>query len=389
MPDNKTRNFLGLALDLGTTVIKGCAVDLKTGRIIKQAKIYNPQNILGTNVISRISKAMQNKYSYLRELLIDGIADVKKELDITTPSFTAVIGNTVMLSFYLNKSVDGLAKFPFKSKIRKGGYTKNPKTYVFPIIGGFVGGDTIAGIFASGLFSAPPSRQGSHPYNLYLDLGTNGEVVLSKNKKIFAVSTAAGPAFEGLGISVGCLAIPGAIKKMRFRNGQLLFSTINNRKPIGICASGLIDLLAIMLKQKWLEDNGRLVRQVKFNGFNITQQDIRKIQLAIAAIHAGIKILLDNAKLKPKDINEVIVTGEFGAKLNKSSLIRLGLIPDGIKNVRFENDLPLQGAISVLLDKNKIKETEQIRKSSEHIDLALQKDFQKIFVQAMRLTTWN
>ncbi len=378
----KTKNCFGLAIDIGTTVIKGCAADLETGKIISRAKTYNQQNRLGTNVISRISKALQGKNALLRKLLFSTIAEIKKDLGIINPAYTVVVGNTVMLSFYLNKPVAGLARFPFQGNLSKGAYIKKPAGYVFPVIGGFVGGDTIAGIMASGIGQQKKNM-------LYIDLGTNGEVVLIKDKKIYAVSTAAGPAFEGVGISVGSLAIPGAIKKVRFLNKKLTFSTINNQKPIGICASGLIDLLAIMLKQKWLQNNGRLNRQIKLNKFNMTQQDIRKIQLAVAAIHAGIKALLDQARIKSNDLNEAVITGEFGDKLNKSNLIRLGLIPRGIKTVRFENDLPIKGATAVLLDRTKIREAEKIRKSSKHIELALEKDFQKIFIQAMRLKPWN
>lgn len=378
----KTKDCLGLALDLGTTVIKGCVVDIRTGKIIRQAKTYNAQNQLGANVISRISKSLQGRTKLLRQLLFSTITGIQKELDITRPSFTTVVGNTAMLSFYLNRPVDGLAKFPFQSKLSKGIYTTKPARYIFPVIGGFVGGDTIAGIIAAGLWQAKKNV-------LYVDLGTNGEVVLIKGKKIYATSTAAGPAFEGVGISLGSLAIPGAINKVWFRDRKLLFRTINNQKPVGVCASGLIDLLALMLKQKWLQDNGRLDSPVILSRFRITQLDIRKIQLAIAAIHAGIETLLNLAKVSPRELNAAVITGEFGDKLDKSNLMRLGVVPRGIKKISFEHDLPLKGAVAALLDRNKTREAEAIRKSSAHIELARQKDFQKIFVQAMRFKPWH
>ncbi|MCX7785743.1 MAG: ASKHA domain-containing protein [candidate division WOR-3 bacterium] len=381
MPDNKTQSCYGLALDLGTMVVKGCVVDLHTKRIIRVIKKYNQQNALGTNVISRISKALQGN-NRLRNLLFATITEIKKEMGIFNPCYTTVVGNSVMESFYLNKSVSGLAKFPFRSAIKCGEKTKNPQGYVFPVIGGFVGGDTIAGILASDIYKKNKNY-------LYIDLGTNGEVVLIKNRKIYAVSTAAGPAFEGVGISAGTLAIPGAIKRFYFHKKKLTFTTINNKKPIGICASGLLSLLTIMLKQKWLKDNGQLVRPMNLKGFKVTQQDVRKIQLAIAAIHAGVKILLMKANLKPSDIYEVIITGEFGDKLNKSILVRLGLIPQGIKKIRFEDNLPLKGAVAILLNRAQIKQVEAIRKSSTHIELALEKDFPQVFIQAMNLSPWN
>ncbi|MCX8015147.1 MAG: ASKHA domain-containing protein, partial [candidate division WOR-3 bacterium] len=164
---------------------------------------------------------------------------------------------------------------------------------------------------------------------------------------------------------------------------------IHNQRPIGFCASGLIDLLAIILKKHWLLPNGYLMKSINLNGLRITQQDIRKLQLAIAAIRAGITILLRKAHLKAADISEIILTGEFGDKLNKSNLIRLGLIPQTVKKIRFENGLPLKGAVSLLLDKSKIKQAEKIRKASKHIELALEKDFQQIFIQSMTLSPWH
>ncbi len=371
----------GLAIDIGTTVIKGAIVDLNTGMVNKTAKIYNPQNSFGGDVISRISLANEGKYSLLKKALREGIRNLKILLGCVRPLFTTVAGNPVMLSFYLGKPVKCFGYYPFRGEIEKGIFIKNPPGYVFGTIGGFVGGDTIAGILASGLlYERKPS--------LYIDLGTNGEIVLLTREKIYALSTAAGPAFEGIGLSCGSLAIPGAIERVFYNNGFNIV-TIDNKTPIGFCASGFIDLLATLLKLGWLTPMGVLKKQLKLASFNITNMDIRKLQLGIGAIHTGVKFLIDYTGIKPSEIKMVIITGEFGSHLNIDSLKTIGIIPTGTKNIRFENDLPLKGAIYFLKNKITPEDAEQVRRKSIHLELAVQKDFQKRFIEGLILKPWN
>lgn len=372
----------GFALDIGTTVIKGTSVNLKTGRIRGMAKVFNLQNGIGGDVITRISASINGKYDLLRNLLLASIEQVKKELGLQKPLFTTVVGNPVMLSFYLNKSVKGLAHYPFKSGLNNSTFLKKPLRFIFPIIGGFVGGDTIAGILASNIYKK------RNPV-LYIDLGTNGEVVLSSGDRIVAASTAAGPAFEGIGISCGCLAIPGAIDRITYNKGKFKYYTIRNKKPVGICASGLIDLLKLLLDNGMLREDGKLLQKTGIKKISINQDDIRTLQLAIGAIHAGIQILMKKAKVKAKHINEAIITGEFGSKLNPEALFRIGLLPQGIKIITFEKDLPLKGAISVLNNDKPFEELRIIKKKSKHITLATQPNFQKVFVSALKLAPWD
>jgi uncharacterized 2Fe-2S/4Fe-4S cluster protein (DUF4445 family) len=373
---------IGLALDIGTTVIKACTVDLMTGKVINQAKTYNLQNDFGSDVLMRISNALLGKYSDLRKCLLLSIKEIKDDLQIKNPDFIVVVGNTVTLSFYQNKSVADLAKFPFRSEMRDAKPKIIGKNFIFPVIGSFVGGDTIAGILASRLYKSTKN-------GLYIDLGTNGEIALITKGKIFATSTAAGPAFEGVGISCGSLAVPGAIDRVKYYRGKFKYHTINEESPNGICASGIIDLLAIMLKHKFIDSSGRLIKNVNVRGFSLNQADIRKLQLAISALHAGIEILLNKSGLNSKDINETVITGEFGANLNVKALKEIGILSSKINNVRFESGLPLKGAIAVLKNRDVIKQVEAIKNASKHIELAVQPDFQKIFVSAMRLAKWN
>lgn len=380
--EKKDQKNTGLAIDIGTTVIKGALVDLVKGKVLKTAKIYNPQQSFGGDVITRLGMAVNNnKYRILRNALIKGIERLKKDLNATNPMFTTIAGNTVMLSFYLGKLVKGLARYPFQGEITRGILLKNPTRYVFGCIGGFVGGDTIAGIIASRILS------NEYP-SLYIDLGTNGEIALVLKKRIYTVSTAAGPAFEGVGLSCGNLAQPGAIEAVEYNNKFKIY-TISNKPPTGFCASGLIDLLATILKLGWLDEYGRLKHRFTIAGFDINQNDIRVLQLAIGAIHTGVKFLLDKAGIKSTDIGETVITGEFGSHLNQESLKQIGILPVSIKNIRIENDLPLCGAISVLLNKTDLNDVEMVRKCSTHFDLAVQSDFQKRFVEGLFLKPWN
>lgn len=223
---------------------------------------------------------------------------------------------------------------------------------------------------------------------LYIDLGTNGEVVLAWPGTIMATSTAAGPAFEGVGIKGGSLAIPGAIDRVTYKKG-FEYHTIGNKKSIGLCASGLLDLLKVLLRLGWLTPDGRLLRTLTIGGISISQGDIRRLQLAIGAIHVGIEILLLKASIVPADIDEAIITGEFGAHLNPESLEAVGLIPKGIKKIRLEKDLPLKGAIKFIMDNRALAEIKAIQKNSGHLALALEPDFQKRFINALRLAPWD
>jgi uncharacterized 2Fe-2S/4Fe-4S cluster protein (DUF4445 family) len=151
----------------------------------------------------------------------------------------------------------------------------------------------------------------------------------------------------------------------------------------------LIDLLASGLDSGHLDESGRLLRPIRIAGLSVTQEDIRILQLAIAALHAGIKILLDKTGLSPSMIGETIITGEFGRHLNVPALIRIGIIPAGIKKIRRIADLPLKGAAKSLIDRHSVRAVARLKKMSRHVDLALQPDFQDKFVSALRMAPWT
>jgi uncharacterized 2Fe-2S/4Fe-4S cluster protein (DUF4445 family) len=378
----KTGSNLGLAVDIGTTVIKAAAVDLKTGEIKARKSVFNPQNNLGGDILTRVTAALNGKQDELKTMLDRGLDEARINLGLDDKAPTVVVGNPVMLSFYLNRPLKGYARHPFDGGLRFPSISRFKNRRIFPIVGGFVGGDTLAGIYALG---PAPSRAFRR---LYIDLGTNGEVAVMDRNRIWATSTAAGPAFEGAGISCGSLAVPGAIDRVWF-DEKFRFHTIRDKTAVGICASGLIDLLAAALDSGYLEESGRLIRPIRIADLSVTQEDVRTLQLAVAALHAGIRILLDKTGLYSSQIDETVITGEFGRHLNETSLIRIGLIPTGIKKLSRIADLPLEGAIRSLLDRNSTRQVARLKKISRHVDLARQTDFQNKFVAALRLAPWN
>ena len=373
----------GLALDIGTTVIKGAVVNLETGVIEQTGRVYNDQNSIGGDILSRVGAALNGKYTMLYKMLVSSISRLKSEMGIYRPVITAVAGNPVMLAFYLRKPVKGFAQYPFTGDITTGMVLHKPLRYVFPVIGGFVGGDTISGLLASRFYHHNDQN------NLYIDLGTNGEVVLIRKKKIYATSTAAGPAFEGIGISCGCLAVPGAIDRVTYKKGKFEYHTIDHENPVGFCASGFFSIMRILLDKDLLTADGKLAHNVKVAALKINQTDIRKLQLAIGAIHGGVKILLQKAKIRSSSINRAVITGEFGSNLDAHALVRVGLLPEGIKKVIFKSDLPLLGAIEFIKDSRQFNEPEVLRQQSIHVDLAMQPDFQKVFISSLKLAPWN
>jgi len=379
LPEPKTG---ALALDLGTTVIKGALVDIKSRKVLRIVRTLNLQNCLGGDVITRIGKAINGEYTSLHKMLMKSIDSCKKQLGAMSPVFTVVVGNSVMLSFYLARSVDGLARYPFQSSLDQGILKNKPPSYIFPVIGSFIGGDIISGLLASGFYKTKKNV-------LYVDLGTNGEVVLITPKKIIASSTAAGPAFEGVGIQCGSLAVPGAIKKVAVNRGEFTYSVIDSQKPIGLCASGLIDVLYLGLKHGYISDSGKLNKPILIGDFPIDQNDIRKLQLAVGAIRTGMKILMKHRRLSSTLIDEIVITGEFGERLNPYALRRIGLIPGRNVTITSKKDLALKGAIMMLKDDRMREQVETIKHKSTHVELATHPEFQKEFVRAMRFSPWE
>lgn len=374
----------GLAIDIGTTVVAAALIDLTTGKEIASFKQKNNQRKYGEDVISRISYSLEKPENLLelQNLVIANINNLIKDIDKDFISSVVVAGNTVMEHLFLGKDTKPLASLPFTPTFKGGTYVKagelginiNPQTeiYVVPNLAGFVGGDITAGIIKSGLFN---KDQG---YYMLIDIGTNGEIVIGNKDQIYCASAAAGPALEGMGITYGMLAQEGAICEVA---SKVKFKTIGNVAPIGICGSGIIDLMAILLENNIIDESGKLSEPVTITkDITFTQKDVRQVQLAKSAIFTAITLLMQAAEIDKSEIKEIYIAGEFGKNINIKNAIKIGLIPKfPLTKIKYLGNTSLQGAVAILLNKNYIKTAESLASRCKHIELANKKQFQDVF----------
>jgi uncharacterized 2Fe-2S/4Fe-4S cluster protein (DUF4445 family) len=252
-----------------------------------------------------------------------------------------------------------------------------------PNIRSFVGGDIAAGLAATE-FAARPGNA------LFIDLGTNGEIVLKKGPRFLATSTAAGPAFEGMSISCGMLAVPGAVHKAEWRDGDFRLHTIGGGAARGLCGTGLIDVLAHALARGLVGKDGRIAGPEKklrlSERLSLGQQDIREVQLAAAAFKTGVRMMLDEFGLGLGDLDAVFVAGAFGSALDIPNSRALGLLP-GVpeEKILFVGNASLAGARKLLLSDPARTAVEALVSSVDHVSLAARPEFQDLFVRALEL----
>jgi len=311
--------------------------------------------------------------------------------------YEAVIaGNTAMNHLLLGLPVTTLAVSPYQaffsalpalSAVETGlGISPMGRVYIAPNIKSFVGGDISAGLSAVDI----EHQKGNF---LFVDLGTNGEIVLKKGVRLTATSTAAGPAFEGMTISCGMLALPGAVYKARFKDG-LVVETISGGPARGVCGTGLIDIIAVMLDRGFISARGHILGPAKKIGvtadLSLNQQDIREVQLAIAAMKTGIRILLAKNKMAVKDLDGIYVAGAFGNYLHIPHSMKLGLLPYiDRKKIFFVGNSSLAGARALLLSRPERVRCERLAKRVRHVSLAKDAEFQTMFIEALEFRAWN
>jgi uncharacterized 2Fe-2S/4Fe-4S cluster protein (DUF4445 family) len=424
--DTAAENY-AVAFDVGTTTLAALLLDLNAASDRAVASQLNPQTRFGDDVISRILFARENPQGLqtLHETVSRAVNEMIGELcgqaGINPENIYALAfsGNTTMQHLLCGVDTRSLGTMPFVPAAVFGlsfnavelGLRVHPRAraYVFPIIGGFVGGDTVAGILATEMTNSPGPT-------LLVDIGTNGEIVLWAKGKLSAASTAAGPAFEGARISCGMRGSTGAIEKVVV-DGRLRINIIGNVPPAGLCGSGLIDVAAELLRHKILSPPGKLqtpdqlprdvlpdLRQrVVLNDGKaafllatgeesatgkplvITQRDFRELQLATGAIRAGIAILLKRAGLKSQDLQAVYIAGGFGNFIRRSNAQRIGLLPGQIEHHRiyYRGNTSLSGARLAAISLRARRLAEDIARGTEHVDLSTDPDFQQAFAEAM------
>jgi uncharacterized 2Fe-2S/4Fe-4S cluster protein (DUF4445 family) len=393
-----TEESFGLAVDIGTTTLVVELVNLNTGESIDSLTANNTQMKYGADIVSRISFVYMDPKNLekLQDAIVGDLSRMTRQLlskNKVKPTHVYEIvfaGNAPMNHLLLGIPVNSLAMAPFNAVFSSlpelpavlAGFKINPngKAYVVPNIKSFVGGDISAGLLAADI----AGRQGN---SLFIDLGTNGEIVLKKGKRLMATSTAAGPAFEGMNISSGMLAFPGAIYKAE-KKKRLSFHTIENMPPKGICGTGLIDLVAIFLDQGTISPKGAIIGKNKTipitKKISLTQKDIREIQLAVAAIKSGTQMMLEVHALKKDELDRIFIAGAFGNYLNIQNAMTLGLLPPiDPKKIVFIGNSSLAGAKALLLSESARQKTEALARKIRYVSLATHPKFQEHFIAAL------
>ena len=419
-----SKQLYGAAFDIGTTTLVGTLLDLRTGAEKALVARPNPQIQYGDDVLSRIRHAtlQPEGLADLRRVLLEALTDMLSHLcdqaAVTCQQIYEVVlaGNTAMQQILCGIDSRFLGELPFAPVQAAGlagaaqqmGLSIAPggRAYVLPIIGGFVGGDTVASMLASRILERETPL-------LLVDLGTNGEIVLAHDGRLWCASTAAGPVFEGARLSCGMRAEPGAIEKVVL-NDDLHLEVIGQLPPKGICGSGLIDLIAALLNHGILTPAGQLLapdalparlpvalaQRVRLNRSGapeflvcqrerepllLTQRDIREVQLGAGAIRAGITLLLKQARINPRAIRAVLLSGGFGNFIRHQHAQRIGLLPPDIEHKRITSlgNAALSGAKWVLLNTAARHQAELIARQPRHVELSQAADFQAQFAEAM------
>ncbi len=386
----------GVVLDIGTTTLAAQLYD-PDGTLLGELGIRNPQTAFGSDVITRIDAALQGKGDALIRVLRDALSHLIRELaehvDISPNHIDGVVitGNTTMLHFLTGTPVEPLSRAPFQPS-RLFGETVTaadcgidalaPTTPILlpPCLSAFVGADSVTALLYA-------ERDGIRSGTLLADVGTNGEILLRTDNALYACSTAAGPAFEGAGISCGMMGNAGAIDGVTLVNGILYCTTIHHAPPVGICGSGLLDAVACLLMMEDLDKTGLLEENpVRLTDkVTLTQEDIRQVQLAKGAVSAGIMTLLHTAGIFTDNIQQFYLAGGFGSYLNIASAKRVGLIPPiPDSRIRVIGNAALRGAALLLLDQGRMEEAHAIVRSAIPVELSTNPDFTEEFVKRMQ-----
>ena len=416
-----SKHMYGVAIDIGTSKIVCHLVDLHDGKSLAVGSLENPQLAYGEDVISRIRYCMirRSGLKELRAVVIDAInfiiGELCKKVGINRNNIyeAVVVGNTAMHHIFLGIVPNYLALSPYVPGVRRSLNVKardvgllinsGANVYLPPIIAGFVGADAVADIIATGMIE-------SDDIVMLIDIGTNTEVCLGNREVIWTASCASGPAFEGAHIRFGMKAIPGAIEHVKIipkSNGyDVKYSVIGDTRPVGICGSAMIDVIAELLKNGIIDRSGRFVQdkedariKVGKDGKEfiiaysdeteigrdivITQKDIRQIQLAKAAIYAACKVLMRKAGISEADIRRVYIAGAFGRHIDAENAKIIGLLPNvpsGI--VEFVGNTAVAGARLLLKSRIARKYAEELLKIARYVELTVEPEFSQEFLKA-------
>ena len=422
-PGDTTNECYGLAFDLGTTTIVGTLMDLNNGEARAVTSTLNAQAIHGGDVLSRISHTMGKKegleeLQHLAAFTINGIIErlsgesgvpASKVYEIT------MAGNLTMMHLLMGIDPEPISVTPFAPAAAHGielgardlGLTIHPegRVYLFPAIGAYVGGDIVAGLLAT---AVPRGNR----LRLFVDVGTNGEIALGHEQRTVATAAPAGPAFEGAEISCGMRATTGAIEGVQITEDAVVLQTIDDAPPVGLCGSGLVDVVAQLYKRGLMDATGRMrsaeeldhevpaslaTRLISMNGVRafilaaeketggrpvvFTQKDVRQLQFAKGSIASGIKVLMKVMGVGPEDLHEVLLAGAFGSYIHPDAARIIGLVPAvPLDRIRAVGNAAGEGSKIALLSYREREAAEAMPSRVEYVELSGREDFNDIFM---------
>ncbi len=384
----------GVAIDIGTTTLAARLYG-KDGTLLSECSRLNPQSEFGGDVISRIEAALGGKAELLSKAVLGAIDGMTEDLALRASisekeiDSLVITGNTVMLSLLVGENVEPFSHAPFDAKRLFGetltaaelGITKadpDASVYLPPCISAFVGADTVCALLATALCGQDRA--------MLVDIGTNGEMALWHNGRLTVCSTAAGPAFEGVGISMGMRGSRGAIDKVSSSEGELCVHVIGDSQAVGICGSGLVDAAATMLELEIIDETGFLEDDpfILSESVSLTAKDVRMLQLAKSAICAGLLTLAESQGVDMSEVTALFIAGGFGHYLNKENAARIGLLPQRLAEIsEAVGNAALGGASMLLMNSELREEAERMASRADTLELSTSPIFSEKFMLGM------
>lgn len=410
----------GIVIDIGTTTVVTALIDLKTGEELASASMINAQKRYGLDVLTRITYEYEHPESGVRELqeaIVNSInamiGEVCQETSVSLDKIREidVAANCTMMHMFLGVDARTIGRAPYKPQFVEAReltaqeigikVAEDAKLYCLPHVSAYIGADIVAGTYVCEL-------QKKKENVLFIDIGTNGEIVLAGNGRLLCCSCAAGPALEGMNISSGMRAAEGAIEDVKITEEGIKYSTIGDQEPAGICGSGILAAVRELLRAGLVKKTGVFIKKdqlseedyrypmIRVNGKKrefilhedpellVTQGDVRQVQLAKGAILSGITVLLNKAGIQMEDLDKVMIAGQFGAHLPAESLVGIGLLPKEVENkLVYVGNSSKTGAYMTLMS-GKVKwEVEKLAEQMEYMELAETENYERIFAESM------
>lgn len=387
----RTETGYGIAVDIGTTTVAMQLFDRASGTVLAEQLAENAQRSHGADVISRIEACKTAGLDTLSALIRNQLEQMAQrcltEAGISHIDEAVVTGNSTMLYLYEGIDPSALAVVPFTMSTFFGSTSRHTladaPVYLPRCIGAYVGADITCSILASDMLHEDGVQ-------LMTDIGTNGEMALYKDGKLLCCATAAGPAFEGAGLSCGMPAAPGAIRTVGLSDNQVTYTTVGDRPAVGICGSGILDALRVMLEQETIDDTGYLETEdeesytIGDSAVSITQKDVRQIQLAKSAICAGLLTLMQESGITADEVTRFHVAGGFGSSINYNSAAAIGLFPTALtRKTHFIGNGALGGAAMLLMNRELRTISERMAQNACELSLSASSVFMDTYVDCM------